>query len=25
MPRAQPLQVATIEWQGDRLDVIDQT
>ncbi|MEA2501367.1 MAG: methylthioribose-phosphate isomerase [Actinomycetota bacterium] len=25
MLRAQPLQVATIEWQGDRLDVIDQT
>src|SRR5882672_1179491 len=25
MPSAQPLQVAAIEWQGDRLDVIDQT
>jgi methylthioribose-1-phosphate isomerase len=25
MPRTQRLQVATIEWQGDRLDVIDQT
>src|SRR5437588_9896597 len=25
MPPTQPLQVATIEWRGDRLDVIDQT
>ena len=25
MPPTQPLQVATLEWRGDRLDVIDQT
>src|SRR5256885_15811298 len=25
MPPRQPVQVAAIEWQGDRLDVIDQT